>query len=298
MRSAASASFFAQLLFNSLLWAMAFPLIRVIGEDLSPPALAAVRGVLGTLALAVWITGRRQSLLPRGREWRDWIMLGLFEGAIPNILIAVSVARITTGLASMIEASCPLMVAALAHFLFTDERLGRRRLTGLLVGFAGMTILLAPAAFADNSRSALGILAAVGAAVAYAIGNLYVRAIPSADPARLALGQQMFSGLPSLALALFLEGPSGFAHVPDHAAVLLAFGLFATALPIVAYMHLLREAGPTLGSMVGYLIPVWTILAGTLLLGESVGAREILGGLVVLSGVAIVSFAKRRARPA
>jgi drug/metabolite transporter (DMT)-like permease len=286
----------AQMLVCSFLWANAFLLMKLIGADLSPVALAALRGILGGVLLAVWLLALRQSIVPRGREWRDWALLGFLQGAVPNVLTAYALIHITVGLSSMIQASTPLMVASVAHALFADERLTARRGLGVLVGFSGMAVLLGPAALAGRSESVLGALAMVVTALSYAIGNLYVRTIPDARPLRLAFGQQVFSGLPTLVLVLMVAGPAAFAAAPDHALALAALGLFATALPIVIYMNILRLAGPTLGSMNGYLVPVWTILLGYAFLRETVGLREIAGGVIVLSGVAIASFATVRSR--
>jgi len=286
-----------QLLSCSFLWASGFLFIKLIGPDIPPLALAAARGVLGAACLAVWFLLRRQSIVPSGREWRDWLVLGLLQGAIPNTLTAYALLEITAALASLIQAAAPLMVAVLAHFLFADERLTGRRATGVLVGFAGMAVLVGPAAIGASPGSALGALAMVATAIGYAAGNLYVRSIPRAEPARLALGQQIFSGLPTLLLVLAMSGPAAFSAAPAHAATLAALGLFATALPIVLFMRLLRVAGPTRGSMNGYLVPFWTVLLGLGFLGETVGPREIVGGLVVLAGVAIVSTTGKRRPP-
>jgi drug/metabolite transporter (DMT)-like permease len=292
-------SFLIQMLFCSLLWALGFPLIKIIGADVTPWPLAAMRGILGSLALALWFAARGTPLRPHGREWRDWIVLGLFQGCLPNVLIAVAVAHIPSGLASMIEAGCPLLVAVVAHRLYADERLDARRLAGLLVGFSGMTILLWPSAVSDAGETSLvGVLAALGGAVSYAFGNLYVRAIPAMDPSRLAFGQQLFSGLPALGLALAEGGPGAFAGVPEHVGALLVFGLLATALPMLTYMHLFRLAGPTLASTIGYLIPVWTVIIGIVFLDETIAASAILGGGVVLAGVAVVSRRKASLKPA
>jgi drug/metabolite transporter (DMT)-like permease len=279
----------AQLLLCSCLWASGFILMKHIGADIPPVALAALRGVLAAGLLAAWFLVRRQSIIPHGREWRDWIVLGALQGAIPNTLTAYALLQITAALAGMIQASTPLMVAVLAHFLFAEERLTARRATGVLVGFAGIAILIGPAAVVTSSGSASGTLAMVATAISYAVGNLYVRSIPAAQPMRLALGQQIFSGLPTFALALAVSSPAVFAAAPAHAGSLLALGFLATALPIILFMHILRTAGPTRGSMTGYLVPFWTLLLGMSFLGETVGMREMIGGLVVLAGVAIVS---------
>lgn len=286
----------ALLLTCSFLWASSYLMMKLLGSGLAPVPMAAVRGLMGAGFLAAWLLARGQGVLPRGREWRDWLLLGIFQGIVPNSLTAYALTEITTGLAAMIQAASPLIVAFLAHLMFAEERLSWRRGAGVATGFAGMAILLGPAAFASGSASPLGPLAMAATALSYAIGVLYVRTIPNPRPARLALGQQAFSGLPTLVIVLLVSGGGAFAMVPEHALSLLVFGLFGTALPILIYMHILRTAGPTRGSMNTYLIPFWTLLLGTLLLHESVGPREVLGGAVVLAGVAIVTLTKGRPR--
>lgn len=291
--AATEATWLPQLLLCSFLYANAFLVMKLIGADIAPIPLAALRGTVGGALIAAWFLARRQSIVPRGREWRDWFVLGTLQGSLPNALTAYALFHITAGLTSMIQASAPLLIVVLCHLLFPDERMTARRGAGVVAGFAGMAILIGPAAFSGGS-SRLGAWAMVATAVSYAVANIYVRSIPRADPARLALGQQVFSGLPLLAAVLLTSGRSSFAAVPDHAVSLAALGVLGTGVPMVLFMHILRTAGPTRGSMNAYLIPIWTVLLGFVFLDEAVGAREAAGGLVVLAGVALVSTARRR----
>jgi drug/metabolite transporter (DMT)-like permease len=156
-----------------------------------------------------------------------------------------------------------------------------------------MAVLIGPAAF--DLVNAAGVTAMVAVSVSYALGNIYVRTILQVEPVRLALGQQLFSGVPVTILALAALGPAGFAAVPQNAAALIALGLIGTAFPNLFFMRLIRRAGPTRAAMVGYLVPVWAALLAIAFLGETIGLREIAGGAVVLAGVAVVSSTGRRA---
>jgi len=282
----------SHLLGCSILWASGFLFIKLAGA-LNPFVIAAMRGLLGALALTLFFLAQRRSFRPRGREWRDWAFLGTFNGWGPNVLVAYALTEITAASAAMIQATSPLVVTVLAHLIFPEERLSARRMLGVSVGFAGMGILIGPAALPESGVGATGALAMVATAVSYAVGNIYARAVKNADPARLALGQQICSAIPATALAFALIGPEAFAGVPDHGAALLGLGVLATAVPMLLFMRLIHGAGPTRASMVGYLVPVWTAVLAILFLGERVGARDLVGGGVVLVGVAIVSFSGR-----
>ena len=280
---ASTPSFLAShLLGCSILWASG--LFMKLAGAVNPFVTASVRGLLGALTLALFFVLQGRSLLPQGREWRDWLVLGTVNGWGPNVLVAFALTEITAASASMIQAATLLIVALAAHALFADERLTPKRLAGVLVGFVGMGILIGPAAFPDSGVSAAGAFAMVAVAVSYAVGNIYARAVKEADPARLALGQQFFSAVPATGLALALAGPAAFATVPEHGLSLLCLGVLATAVPILLFMRLIRGAGPTRAAMVGYLLPVWTTLLAVLFLGEC----EVSGGAIVLLGVAIV----------
>lgn len=285
----------SNLLICSFLWGSAFLFVKLSG-NLNPFVLAAMRGVIGGTTLAAWFTLKGKSILPQRHEWGVWAFLGTFNGWLPNVLVAYALTKIATAPAAMIQASSPLIVALISHVMFTEERLSLQRLFGVLVGLIGMGILIGPAALPDSGIDPIGIMAMVLVACSYAAANVYVRTVKNVDPARMALGQQIGSGSAATVLALTIAGPSAFTSVPSHLAPLLALGALSTALPILLFMHLIRRTGPTRASMVGYLAPVWTILLAVLFLNESVGLREIFGGAVVLSGVALVSFTGRLRR--
>ncbi len=278
-----------QMLLCSFLWASAFLFLKIIGTNLSPLALTAVRGLMGGALLAAWIGLHHQRVLPRGREWKDWIVLGFLQGVVPNTLTAFALTQISAGLTSLSQAMTPLIVAVLAQAVFADERLTARRTVGLLTGFSGMILLIGPAAFGNAHASLPGIASMLAVAFSYALGTLYVRTVPSPTPIRLAYGQQLFSGLPTFAAVWAMSGLGAFAGVQDVILPLALLGVFGTALPIVLYMRILSVAGPTVGSMNGYFLPPWTILLGFVFLGEALSLREMSATAIVLAGVAIVS---------
>ena len=291
--SAPTAAFvISNLLVCSFLWGSSFLLVKLSG-NLSPFVLAAMRGLIGAASLALWFTIQGKSILPQRHEWRIWAVLGTLNGWLPNVLLAYALTQLPTAPAGMIQASSPLIVAVLSHLLFADERLTPQRFLGVLIGFLGMGILIGPAALPDSGINATGALIMVAVAFSYASANVYVRTVKQADPARMALGQQICSGFAATLLALTVVGPEAFAPVPGHLAPLLALGALSTALPILLFMHLIRRTGPTRASMVGYLAPIWTTIMAVLFLGESIGLRELTGGAVVLSGVALVSLSGR-----
>ncbi len=269
-------------------WGCAFLFMKLMAGDVHLTVIAAGRAILAALVLAAAVALVGQSVLPAGREWRDWLVLGCVNGWAPNMLVAYALTQMESGPAAMIQASGPLLTAMLAHAVLPGERLTAARIIGILVGAAGMALLIGPAAVAGGG-AALGILAMAALTLGYAIGNVYARMIPAADPTRLALGQQIVSALIGAAIALWSVGAAGFGKVEGHWAAMLALGVFSTALPIWLFMRLITHGGPTRASMVGYVAPIVAVAMGVLALGEPIVLRQVLGGAVILIGVAIVT---------
>jgi drug/metabolite transporter (DMT)-like permease len=246
---------------------------------------------LAAMATAVLILGG--SIWPKGREWRDWAVLGAVNGAIPNILVVYALERMDSGPAALIQVCGPIMTAALGHYLLPGERLTVTRGIGIAIGLVGVVMLIGPNV-ASGSGQGLAIAAMLTLTFGYAVGNVYARLIPIAAPARLALGQQMASAFFSTVVALAVIGPSGYAHAGQFAAPLLALGIISTALPIWIFMRLIRAAGPTRAAMVGYLAPLAAVLLGIFVLGEPADPLKLVGGAIVMLGVAVVTGLVRR----
>ena len=297
---AASRGFVAgHLLVCSLFWGCSFLFIKLMNGEVSPLAIAAGRGLLGAGALAAYVLWLGRSPIPRRDEIRHWLVLGTTNGWVPNVLVAYALVQLASGPAAMIQAAGPLVTAVFAHFLFVEERMGLRRLMGILLGMAGVSLLIGPRLI-EGGGTAFGVLAMVGVMLGYSVGNLYVRAIPAAsgDPARLALGQQVVSGLIALILALVFAGPSTFASITGHLPAMLALGLLSTAIPMAIFMRLIRAAGPTRAAMTGYLVPTVATIMGVVVLGETLELRQIIGGCIILTGVFLVTTSGRLVRAA
>jgi drug/metabolite transporter (DMT)-like permease len=269
-------------------WGCAFIFMKLMSADVHLTVIAAGRAILAMAVLMAAVAMVGQSVVPNGREWKDWLVLGTVNGWAPNMLVAYALTEMASGPAALIQASGPLLTALLAHAFLPGERLTAERTLGILLGMAGMALLIGPQAFTGGG-TALAMLAMVVLTFGYAVGNIYTRRIPAADPTRLALGQQMFSGIFGGAIALWAVGGPGFAVALNHWSAMLALGVFSTALPIWLFMRLITFGGPTKAAMVGYVAPIVAVSMGVIVLGETLVPRQVAGGCVILLGVAIVT---------
>lgn len=291
MSSPPSFAFVAShLLVSSFCWATSFVFIKLMAGAIDPITLSAVRASVAALALLAFFTIAGIDVMPRGRaEFRQWLVIGTLNGWVPNITTAYAVMEIPAALAAMIQAAGPIVVAIAAHLAFAGEALDRRRALGVAIGFVGMTLLIAPAMSFDQSVSVSGVVAMIVTMLSYAACTIYIRHVRADDPNRLAFGQQSISGAVAIPLALAWAGTTGLAAIQTNLHLLVALGILSTAVPVLFWMRVLARAGPTKAAMNGYLMPVWATLLAVLVLGETVGIREIVAAAIIFAGVALVT---------
>ena len=282
-----------QLFSCSLMWSSGFIFMKLLADSVDPFAIASTRAGIAAIILSLWFSLRGHSPLPSRREFVPWLILGTLNGWMPNVLTAFALEHAAAGPSAMIQASGPLMVAVLSHIAFVDEKLTWRRLMGVLIGLVGITLLIGPAAFSADGSTLIGSIAMIIVSLCYALGNVYAKFIPHVEPARMALGQQVVSALVATSLALSLGGVSVYGPIMVDWLAALSLSIFSTAMPITVFMYLIRQQGPTKAAMIGYLMPVFAALLSVAFLGETLGLREIAGGVIVLFGVAIVSTAPK-----
>lgn len=277
----------------SLAWGSSFLFIKWIGVDVSPVGLAALRGLVAMLAIGALLVGLGEVPLPRRDEVLPWLVIGALNGAIPNTLVAYAMRHMDSGPAVLIQSVGPLVTALASHMMFEEERLNRLSLAGVVVGFAGVALLIGPAA-ASGTGTLGAMLAMLCVALCYTLGNLYTRFVRHHDPMRLAMGQQFFSAILAGSAALAAGGMASLAVSSAHLGSLLALGILCTALPIAVFYRLIVRAGPTRAALTGYTVPAVAVAMGALALGERLTLFQAAGGLTVLAGVFLVAMAKRR----
>ncbi|HEY7041374.1 MAG TPA: DMT family transporter [Methylomirabilota bacterium] len=268
----------------AVLWGGAFFFGKVALGGLTPFTVVLVRFGLAALAmLAVVRLGGRS--MPRSpRIWAGFALLGLLNNFIPFSLIAWGQVHITSGLASILNATTPLFTALVAHAL-GQERLTPHRISGVLLGLAGVAVLIGPGALRQLGVHTWSELAIVGAAVSYAFAGTYgrrFRAMPAAVPVA---GMLTTSALMALPVALALDRP--WTARPSLAVwgALLGLALPSTALGFWLYFRLLSSAGATNVMLVTLLMPVIALLLGSIVLGEPVTPSALAGMALIAAGL-------------
>jgi drug/metabolite transporter (DMT)-like permease len=256
------------------------------------PVLVVVVARVGLAALLLLLlmrlTGQR---MPTARRaWLAFLGMGLLNNVVPFSLIVWGHTQIASGTAAIINAATPLFGVLLAHVLTTDERLTAARLAGVLVGFAGVAVMMGGSL--DRSGGALlGALACLAAAFSYACSGIFGRRFRTLGvaPMATAAGQLVASSLVLLPVMLAVDRPWTL-PAPDAAAVgaILALAALSTALAYVLFFRLLATAGATNLLLVTLLIPASAVLLGVLFLGETFLPRQGAGMALIALGLAAI----------
>jgi len=266
----------------SLVWGIPYLFIKVAVDGGMPPAFIAwVRCVLAAVILLA--LAHRAKLLPSLRgHWRWLLAYALAEIVIPFPLIAAGEQHVTSSLAAILIAAVPLFIALLAIRFDPEERATGRRLVGLVVGLAGVVVLMG-IDVAGETDELLGALAILIAALGYAIGPMLLKAKLSTLDPRVMMGASLLLATivltPFAAVAPPKESPSG-----DVIASLLVLGIVCTALAFVIFGALINAVGPGRALVITYVNPVVAVFLGVLILDEHVGAGAIAGLLLILAG--------------
>jgi drug/metabolite transporter (DMT)-like permease len=279
-----------------LIWGSSFLFIKVALTGVSFVQVAWARLVLGGLTLLAIALILR---IPFPREkavWGHFLVIAVTNCVIPHLAFAWAEQYVSSGLASIYNATTPIMTALFVTLAFKVERLTVAQVIGIALGIFGVVVIIGPWGYAALTDNLAGQLACLLAAVCYGFSYGYVRRFLSARP------------IPGAMFALLNIGIAGFvmllltpliAWTPVRldvgiVASLLALGILGTGLAYIWNINVLRAWGPTGASTVTYVTPVVGVLLGVLVLREVLTWNEPLGAVIVIVGVL---FAQNRIRP-
>lgn len=285
-----SAKEFGVLLGLGAIWGASFMFIKVGGAELQPFALVEIRlGLSGLIMLLV--SARVPGIWKVMRaNWKPLLVMGLINCAVPYTLITWGENYISSGLAAIYNACAPLWAAVLGLFWVWGERLSSGRAIGVVLGFAGV-VLVVSGNLEDNNgggQQFIGHAACLLAALSYAIAGIYgrktLKGVPSLVPAT---GQLVAGALMLVPLAIVQFPHKMPSALAIGAVVMLAIA--GTALASLLYYWLLSRVGATKTLLVTYLLPGFALIWGALLLHEAVTLTALLGLALVLLGITVTS---------
>ena len=277
-------------------WGMSFLFIKVALEGLTPLQVALGRTLAG--AAVVWLIVVVKKLpIPRDASlWRRVAALSVVANVIPFYAFAWAGDRISSGVAGVYNATTPLMTLVIAIAFLPEERPNRERVFGLLLGFAGVVVVLGPWRGVDQANSIAGQLAALGASASYGIGFNVARTKLAGTglPPLVLAACQLTAAAVILGVITPLLSRDAVELTPRVVLSMLALGGLGTGIAFALYHGLIRDIGATSASMVTFVIPVVAVALGVVVLDEPLGWNLFAGGAVVIVAVALAEGRLRR----
>jgi drug/metabolite transporter (DMT)-like permease len=277
------------------IWSSSFLWIKIAVQEIGPITLVAFRSLFGLLfCLSIVFIQRPQ--WPRNfRAWLPLLVLGLTNIAIPFFLISWGEQSIDSAVASVLDATVPLFTILIAHFLLQDDKITFPKVLGLLVGFAGVIILMMKDLFTASTSSILGQAAVLLASVFYAVSSVIARKTTEDTPGILRSGIPLISATAVMWPSVMLfESPVQVPHFTITWIALLWLGVLGSGLAFVMAYYLIHEIGPTRTTMVTYLFPVGGVILGVVFLHEQLTWQLITGTLLVLVSLVIANWQPRK----
>ena len=282
----------------AFIWGWSFLFIKVALRAMTPGMVAFGRIAVGLAVISIVVRARGLRLPRDLRMWRHFAVMGLIYAALPFTLLAWGEERITSALASVMNAGTPLF-AAIAAAVGLGERLRLRQVGGLLLGFVGVSVAAGLGGSDLASSSVTGSLAALGTAACYGMGFAYAqRHLVGVPPLVSVYGQLVCGTVLTLPLAVVGLASRGLDLEWRPLASVLLLGAFATGVAYVLNYQAIAAVGPTRASVVTYVVPVVAVSVGVLFLDEPFRLRLVVGGALVAVGIALLQERLRRFRRA
>jgi drug/metabolite transporter (DMT)-like permease len=276
----------AELVLLAALWGASFLFMRMGAPEFGPVSLIFIRVCIAALFLSpiFWVYRKKISLRT---QWRLYLVVGMFNSALPFCLLAYTSLSVTAGTTSILNATTPMWTALIAYF-WLKERLGFSRIAGLFIGMFGVGVLVWGETLFKPGGTGLAVIAGLIATSAYGYAANYARQnAKQIPPWVVAASSQLTAAILLLPFGVWCW-PAQAVSTNAWLAV-LGLGIGCTAVAFVLYFHLLATLGSTKTVAVAFLIPLFALLWGHVWLNEVITLQTILGGCIVVLGTALAT---------
>ncbi|MRI33833.1 EamA family transporter [Endozoicomonas sp. OPT23] len=274
-----------QLFALAAIWGGSFLFMRIAATVLSPAVMIEVRVGLAALFLSV-VAFALKKKLPLLQHWKHFLIIGLFNSALPFLLFAWSAQTLTASMLSILNATSPIW-GTLIGVVARQNSLTVKTVIGLLSGILGVALLVGLDGVVFQDKAEWAIIAALGAAFSYGIASTYARTAASVPAFDNAHGSMWAATL--LIMPLLIFSPVNDIPGTDVITSVLLLGVVCTGMAYLIYFKLIADIGAPSALTVTFLVPVFGVAWGALILDEAIGWHMVAGTLMVIVGTALVT---------
>ena len=286
MRDPRSSDYFFLVLL-ALIWASAFFNIKIATYSYGPLTIAFLRIFFGAIPLVLLCYFKNIKIEAFSKDWRWFASIGIINLVIPFFLIAYGVQKVQSNLAAILMASTPLTAVILSHFFTKNEKINLIKVIGVLAGFSGIVFL-----FSDeiliNENNFLSALIILFASTFYVIGGLLTLKISNKKNENVTASILIWATLVLFPICMLIEQPWNLSPRLDSTISVIYLGIFSTGIAWLLRFYILKNNGLVFQAQVAYLIPIFGVILGFLILNEEITYKVIIALIAVIIGIYIV----------
>ena len=278
------------------IWGSTWLFIKIGLNDLPPLSFAAIRFVIAAAILWVIVLFRRLKVPQSGKELLLLASTGVLGFTVNYGLIFWGEQYISSGLAALLQSTIPAFGLMFAHLHLPAERMTAAKVVGVVLGVLGVAVIFSNQLSLAGPRAFAGSVAIVISAAGAAYSNVLIKAHGERiEPTIIAATQMSFGLIPILLVGLIWEGnPSNFRWTGMALVSLLYLAIVGSVIAFVLYYWLVQHMDVTKSMMIALVTPVTAVLLGMIVLGEQLDWRTVAGGVLVLSGIALVVIRRQK----
>jgi len=273
----------------AMIWGTSFLVMKIGVQHIPALPLTAIRLIAAAAAMVAAMLFLRKRYPAGTLAWAYCFTLAFFGNSLPFFLISWGIEGIASGRAAILMAVMPLATLVLAHFFSHGDRLRLQKLIGIVLGFAGVVVLVGPSALKGLGGGLLSQLSVASGAICYAVSVIIVQRMPPAPMMGRASLTLVFAALQTVPVALWLSGWTMPVLTMESLWPPVYLGLISTALATLILFKLLSEREASFVAFQNYLVPVFGVFWGALLLGEEVSLQAIAALGLILTGIFVAN---------
>ena len=271
----------------ALIWASAFFNIKIATYSYGPITIAFLRIFLGMIPVVLLCIFKKIKIEALSKDWYWFASIGIINLVIPFFLIAYGVQKVQSNLAAILMASTPLTAAALANFFTKNEKINIIKSLGVLIGFSGIVLLFSDNILINKDNFFSAFLILFGSCF-YVIGGLLTLKISNKKNENVTASILIWGTLILLPITIIFEQPWNLNPRLDSTIALVYLGIFSTGLAWLLRFYILKHNGLVFQAQVAYLIPIFGVILGFLILNEKITYKVIIALIAVIIGIYIV----------
>jgi len=275
------------LIILALIWASAFFNIKIATYSYEPLTIAFLRIFFGAIPVVLLCYFKKIKIEAFSKDWYWFAAIGIINLVIPFFLIAYGVQKVQSNLAAILMASTPLSASVLAHFFTKNEKINFVKSIGVLIGFSGIVFLFFDNILISKDNFLSAVLILCGSTF-YVIGGLLTLKISNKKNENVTASILIWGTLILFPISLFFEQPWNLNPRLDSTISLIYLGVFSTGIAWLLRFYILKHNGLVFQAQVAYLIPIFGVILGYLILSEAITVKVIISLIAVIIGIFIV----------